>query len=184
MANTETIQQRAADTILQRRRAVQIGGETIEVAPPTVGTLIIMSEYLSQMPDMANDKERYLFEVIAKAKDCKPLAYAVSALIVGAKHWDDEIPNPRLKRRFPWQKKAFIKRRDYIADLILNELSPAELSECTGKLLNSMEIADFFACTIFLQGAAVGKPTRKMTDTGATPSGPSSRASSKASRAQ
>ena len=48
MATTET---KTADAILQRVTEITIGDEVYKVAPPTLATLISVSDELSKLPD-------------------------------------------------------------------------------------------------------------------------------------
>lgn len=157
---SKTTQERVADTILQRPKSITIGGHAYSVAPPTIGTLVIVSEYLSRIPEPSGDKSEYIFESLRIAKDCKPLAYAIAAIIIGAKHWEDKMPDPTFKPSI-WRKKApLINVRDYYADIILKEVEMTELADMMVRLFNDLEIADFFGCITFLRGVNLTKATK------------------------
>ncbi|MCC8155482.1 MAG: hypothetical protein LIP01_15645 [Tannerellaceae bacterium] len=46
----KTIESKVADTILERKMKLEIGGKYYEVAPPTTATLILVSELVAQLP--------------------------------------------------------------------------------------------------------------------------------------
>lgn len=80
----DNIEGLVSDTILQKPYSIQIGQETYEVAPPSIATLILASELISQLPKVELDKSLVTFESLRIAKDCKVLGDIVATLILGA----------------------------------------------------------------------------------------------------
>lgn len=165
-------EQKVADTMLQRPVVATIGGRDYDIAPPTIGTLVIASEYLCAIPAFNPEQGNYFFEVLAKAKDCKPMAYALAALVLGSKHWNDEDDTPRPWWVFLGRKKARRLKRDILVDTFLNEVSPREIGSLLVNILQTLEVADFFANSVFLGGVHMTKPTK--TETKVIRRGPSS----------
>lgn len=82
----DNIEGLVSDTILQKPYSIQIGQETYEVAPPSIATLILASELISQLPKVELDKSLVTFESLRIAKDCKVLGDIVATLILGAEN--------------------------------------------------------------------------------------------------
>ena len=135
MEKNETLESKVANVLLQKETEIQIGKKTYKAAPPTLATLIAVSELISKLPHYHIDGENVVAESLHIAKDCK--------VIVGAKP-----PTPRtlLSRWFGREKQDLQK----LATEILHELSPTQLHSTMASLLSSLNIADFFALTTFL----------------------------------
>lgn len=149
----KTIEGKVADTLLQRPRVVTIGQNKYKVNKPTVGTLVLMSELVAQLPNVEfNGNENYISWTIGNARDGKIVCDVASVLILGSKCSDKRFLN------IPFLKK----RREKLSEKILAEMSPSELSELLITLLKEMEVYDFFDITTFLIKANLTRPTREV----------------------
>lgn len=153
MKNT---QKRAADTLLQREFEIVLGGISYKVPQPTLGTLVMISERISQLPEFVVNKEKAVNSVLSSAKDCAPLADILAILIKGAKKINKSRVNPFWKV-FGSQKRLSRK--------ILNEATPAEIHQAIFRLIQEMDVTDFFQITTFLQGINLTKPTKVVEQT-------------------
>lgn len=174
----ETIEKKVADTILQRSSdSLEIAGNVYPIAPPTPATLILVSEQIAEMPDIRFDAENILFEVLNKAKDCKPLGKIVATLILGAKRANehrtvivDKIVPKRVFRwnKLRWETEYFHKGQvemdelEHLSTLILEECTNSTLREVVTKCLNNMQISDFFGLTTSLSEANLLKRTKEV----------------------
>lgn len=163
-----TIESRVAATILQRSVAsLEIEGVKYDIAPPTLGTLILASEIVSYFPEIGEveDKQR-IFMALFKAKDFKKLAELAAVLILGSKrHY--EYRTVEIRKRYFFglikRKKSVETRVDVRAELaekILNNVRPSVLFEVIIKRLRDNEIMTFFAITTSLNAANILKPTK------------------------
>jgi len=166
----QTIESKAANTILERKREITIGEDTYQVAPPTMATLILVSELVAQMPQTEMDPENILTETLRVAKDCRVLGHILAVLILG----EDFIPQqeiPSRKLRW-WEARDSIKRhvdpRDELAAKILKTLGPKRTKEMAVELLKGMEISDFFGLTTSLIEVNLTKMTREVEKTTAS----------------
>ena len=146
-----TVEQKVSQTILEKPQSVMLGGEAYEIAPPTLATLIMISEQVSLLPDL--DGENVLTQVLAKAKDAYPLAKIAAIAILGAKKINEEKKGGKL-----WHKKPSEFAR--LCEKIATECSIQELNLVIASLLVKMQIGDFFACTTSLTAANITRPTR------------------------
>lgn len=173
----QTIEQKAAQTILQQPEEIKVGEKTYAVAPPSVATLILVSGAVSRLPHLKLDDERVLEETLSIAKDCGELGDIAATLILGAKHVNDiEERRQTQRKRHLWgifhtkhttveyeTKKERLKRE------LLEELTPRELYNLIARTLQKMQVGDFFGLTTFLTAINLMRPTKVETE--ATASG-------------
>ena len=154
----DNIEGLVSDTILQKPYSIQIGQETYEVAPPSIATLILASELISQLPKVELDKSLVTFESLRIAKDCKVLA----TLILGAENITTEatVVQKSLFGLVRTRKKVTIDNRAVLSDKILKQISPSKVNALTLKIINRMEIGDFFGLTASLIEINLLKPTK------------------------
>ncbi len=157
--NKQTIEGQTASAILQKKRQIQIGAFTFDVAPPTTATLILASELISQFPTKAMKGENIAGEVLAEAEHYKALGELASLLIIGARD---------IKQTSSFNPFAYFYKRKQrkLAKRILQELSPKELYSLIAEILKGMEVVDFFALTTFLSEINILKAKKvEMTET-------------------
>ena len=138
----DNLENKTAKAILQQPVEVVIGEKTYQVAPPTIATLILVSEAISKLPKVNLDNEKIASESLNIAKDCAVLGEIVAILILGAK----ELIGTR-KSLFGTKE---VDRKAILATEILSELNPKQLSEMLNKLLAGMELGFFFQITTSL----------------------------------
>lgn len=163
-----TIESRVAATILQRTvGTLEIEGVKYDIAPPTLGTLILASEIVSVFPqiDEVEDKQR-IFTALFKAKDFKMLADLAAVLILGSKRLSEEREVTIVKRRFfglfkcKRKVKQTVDLRAELAQKILDNVRPSVLFEVIIQRLRDNEVMTFFAITTSLSAANILKPTK------------------------
>lgn len=159
---TQTIEQKVAETILQKDNIVQVGTIHYRVAPPSIATLILASQYISKLPKIKLDDGRIVEESLRIARECKVIGDIVAILILGAKMANKNIIS----------KLRYNNKRRRLAKKLLNNLTPNELYRLISDLLRHMEIGDFFGITTFLIDLNLTRPTKVVTET--TASGQSS----------
>lgn len=167
-AEYTTIESRVAATILERTvSTLEIEGVTYNIAPPTIGTLILASEIVSFFPkiDDVDDKQR-IFMALFKAKDFKMLADLAAVLILGSKRLTEEREVTVEKRHLfglikrKHRVKQTVDLRAELAKKILDNVRPSVLFEVIVKRLRDNEIMTFFAITTSLNAANILKPTK------------------------
>lgn len=191
MAKDKNIQERAAETMLQVPAKVRIGDRDYEVAPPSFGTLELVSAKLASIPDVGDltglpntDKA---VAMLRAAKDFGVLPDLLTVLILGSKHIRDKekVSQKRRKgglRGFFGAKEEVVEEisvADRLTQEIRDNVSPAQMSDIVPFLISSLQLTDFFVLTTFLREISVTEP--KKVEKKTTAPGPSSRASSKRS---
>lgn len=150
----KSIETQVAETILEKPFSVTIGNKTYNAAPPSVGTLILVSEAVSRIPEAPLNGEKIVESTLAIAADCAPIAEIAAILILGAKAIREGERKPfykRLRRR---------SEKEQLTEELLLEHSPSELFQLISELLATMEVGDFFAVTTFLQEVNLLRPTK------------------------
>lgn len=166
--HTPTIENKAAATILENPIAtIEIGGKQYEVAPPTTATLIMVSSLISELPEINPDMPdtEILPAILSAAKDCEALGQIAATIILGAKKIKQypmtTVDTYHVERKWSWRHFRKVEKvistpigvfeRDYIADIILEEMTPASLHEFLIATLSEAHLADFFVLTTSLR---------------------------------
>lgn len=157
------IEEKVADVILERTGGLTIDGVTFEVAPPSPATLILVSEVVATLPKVKLGDNNIMQGILTSAKDWRPVGKVAAILILGAKRIrEGRTVEPK---RSWWQQLLHLKKTnpikevDWLADKVLEEMSPKELMRLVSGRLGSMEMADFFGLTVSLSGANLTKAT-------------------------
>lgn len=166
MANPITIESRVAAAILERSTGeLYIDGQEYKVAPPTLATLILVSEIVSTLPivEKTEDNELKTYSVLHHAKNYKALGDIAAVLILGAKTISEEerkLSKPRRWYSFRWKKKQE-SQRQRLARIILENISPSKLFEIIIQRLKDNEVGFFFLITTSLSEANLLAPTKQ-----------------------
>lgn len=179
----KTIEQQAGAAILQSEEEFVCDGETFNIAPPCLETLIIASEYVSLLPTMpfSINPEKVFDQALFLAKDCRVLGDICAVLILGAKNLktvqtvkDTVVVKP--KGFWPWQKEvtAVVEKEIEIDNMaILSQklrfnLRPSELRAKMIERLKQMEVGDFFGLSTSLIEINLLTQTREVDETTAS----------------
>ena len=161
------IEQRVAETILQKTQKVEIGGVTYEIAPPTTATLILASGLIAQLPAIALDNKKILDETLYIAKDCRVLGDILAVLILGAKNvrTTKEVVKKRLFGLIQGREQVTVDNQAALSAILLENLSPSELNDHLALLLRTMQVSDFFGLTTSLIEVNLLRQTRGVVET-------------------
>jgi hypothetical protein len=170
MANNETIESTVADTILEKEVAtITIDGETYNIAPPTVATLILISQIVSRFPAVERvTGAAVVNSVLHHAKDFEALGELAAVMILGAKHLTETrtVVTYEKKwfglRRIAHTHTETIDRKSILADKIMKSYSPTKLYDLIISRINNLDIASFFVITTSLAEANLLKPTKEV----------------------
>lgn len=160
------IEQKVSETILQKPFSVKIGEKEYQAAPPTAGTLILVSEIIGQIPNTAIDKENPLGEVFQRAKYIPLVAKAIATMILGA----EAILFPPKSGVLDTFSSFFRRKKEKVsvevlANEILHKISVQEMATIFFQLLQKTQATDFFTLITFLSEANMLKPTKKVSET-------------------
>lgn len=164
----ETTETKTAKTILQEPEVVHIGSKTYTVAPPSIATLILVSEAVSRLPHEALDKDKVIEETLSVAKHCRELGDVAAILILGAKHIHDKTERQeKRKKRHLWGLFHTTKTvtvvesaKDKLARELLEDATPRDLHNGIAQMLLQMQVGDFFGLTTFLTEINLIRPTK------------------------
>lgn len=168
METNSTIESRVASAILERTTgAVEIDGKSYAIAPPTLATLILVSEIVSTLPVVENTKDntQRTYSVLHHAKNYKALGDIAAVLILGAKtilQEERQAQQPRHWYSFLKRRKKPLNTRKELAQKILENVSPTVLFEIIMRRLRDNEVGIFFLITTSLSEANMLKPTKEV----------------------
>lgn len=159
----KTEETKVSETLLQNCKEVKVGGVSYMVAPPSIATLVMVSEQISYMPALETCRESdVLTWSLRNAKDCKFLTDILATIILGAKKIKGER---RLIKKYLFgliqiNKIEQVNFKSELSERLINDYTPSELSKLTSVLLESMDIGAFFFTISFLQEVNLTKPTK------------------------
>ena len=165
----QTIESKVASAILEKKiGSIEIEGKTYDIAPPSVATLILISEIISTLPiveRVPNDK--IVNSVLHYAKDFRALGDICAILILGAKHLIEEVEETHERRIFGLFKKRYTTRRTIdrqaeLSRLIIENVRPSVIFNVIVQRLQDMEVGSFFSITTSLSEANILKPTKEV----------------------
>ena len=186
MNNMQTMEQQTAQAILEQPVLIVAGGQSFEVSPPTLKTLILASEAISTFPNMAIDKDNVVESALHVAKDSGVIGTVLAILILGSKHLVEQrtiteevekeveqveynrylwglIERPVIvKRTVKEQVERVIEvdRKKEVADFLLENCGNTELHALFARLITGFQLADFFGLTTFLTEINMLRPTK------------------------
>jgi hypothetical protein len=163
----DTVESKAAKTVLQQQEEILIGDETYKVSPPSVATLILASEAISRLPSVGIDSNNIALECLCIAKDCRILGDIIAILILGAKNITEtkKVAKKRLFGLVREEKEVAIDNKAILSKKLLEDVPPNGLHELMAKLLKSMQLSDFFGLTASLIEINILRKTREAVTT-------------------
>jgi len=174
----DTVQGKVADEVLQRPEIIEIGLMSFCVPPPTTGTLIMVSEELARFPEIKMSEDTLVYDVLREARRCEGIGRAVATILIGAKRiheFEKKTKAQREKRPCLlsrlFGRKNETKEENPVTALsrdLLDNASNRDLQEAFAKLIQRMQLGDFFALTTFLNAINQTKPTREVGTTTAS----------------
>ena len=171
-AMEQNIETKVARTILQQPEEMTIGDKTYKIAPPSVATLILASEVVSHLPQVHLDEEKIIEETLSIAKDCRELGDLLAILILGATHINDKVERRETQRKrhlwglFHTTRTITITEtaKEALSRELLENITPRDLNNGVAKIINMMQVGDFFGLTTFLTEINLMRPTKVETE--------------------
>lgn len=165
----ETIETITARAILQEPLEIPVSGKIYKVAPPTLGTLIEVSKYISQLPkidkEFIKNKEDIMQNALYLAKDSSALGDIIAIMMLGTKNLT--TTETKEKRIFFGLVRKIetitTNNQTELSKAIIHELSIIEINFLFQTLVKMLG-ADFFLSTLdFLNEINLLKETKTIT---------------------
>jgi len=158
---TKTIELQVADAVLDAPKIIVVGGETYEVKPITLRTLIRLSAMISYLPMFSSDltREEKVAMIIDRARECEALGDIVALMLL------QRGPNDGSRKK----RSEFRKLAQEALDL-----RPSQSHTVIDTALAPEEVGYFFGVITFLSAANILRATREVeqtTETDQTASG-------------
>jgi hypothetical protein len=172
----ETIEKKVADAILEKATdKITIEGNDYPIAPPTTGTLILISELVATMP-IVNKNANALYEVLRTAKDLSVIGKIAATLILGAKRIKEQRKVCKTEnvqhKHWSWRKlhkvtdtttkSVKVLEVDYLAEKLIDEVETHTLNNVIVKRLGESQFGDFFVLTTSLSEVNLLKRTKEV----------------------
>lgn len=159
-SNMQTVERQTADAVFERVKAITIGGVEYVVAPPTLATLILVSEEVSYLPHIDFNGQNTISDALRDARHFEGLADIAATLILGAQRIEvEEEHTYKMFGIIPRKRKVKVDMKARLADKLLN-VPISDLSTAVATLLSMMQVEHFFALATFLTNINLTKPTK------------------------
>lgn len=163
---SEPVQANVSNTILQKPiDSVRIGEKEYTIPAPTLATIIRVSELVSQCPVMPVDGDPsalkdsdIIYYSLHFAKEYHVLGEVLAVMILGAKVCDEPVTK---RNGLLGIHRVTKSRKAWLGDEILNSIRPTELLKLLIRLVQSLDIAPFFAVTTSLNAINLLRPTKR-----------------------
>lgn len=156
----QTIESATADAVLERVKAITIGGVEYIVAPPTLATLILVSEEVSYLPQVEFDEENAMNDALRVARHYRGLADIAAILILGAQRLEvEEVQRYKMWGFIPRTRKVKVNMQARVAEAMMN-VEMSELSTAVATMLQMLQVDHFFALATFLTSINLTKATK------------------------
>lgn len=143
------LEQSTADVILEKKKEIAIGDKTYLVAKPSFATLILLSEFISQLPTIDAESDEDTLKVsLFEAKNAAFLGEMIAILVLGARKCEPIELDGVIK----YPAKDLGKEINYELDL-------EEIFGLFFDLLKDLKIVFFSQITTFLKGVNLTKKT-------------------------
>lgn len=166
------IENLVASAILERSvGTIEINGQRYDIAPPTLATLILVSEIVATFPVVDKskiEKTDRIYSALHNAQYFRRIGEMLGVLILGAKNIMET--RTRIEKR-KWlfglirRKKKItetVNRAKELGDVLIENIRPTLAYDLIIALLQQNEISSFFAITTSLSEANIIKPTREV----------------------
>lgn len=137
----KTIQENAADTILQRPVEIRVGSKTLPVAKPNLATIYAMRALLSKIK--VERTENAFADAIRSTDNKDVVAELLAMLIIGERKRDDSLWGA-------YQYRKILRLRRETKDDILYNMEPKDIAHNVYVLLDTEQLTDFFVFTASL----------------------------------
>lgn len=164
------VEKKVADTLLERTIQVKVGAKVYEAPAPTLGTLVMVSELIADLPEVETKKD--VAAMFRNIRHGRKIARICAVFILGAKkilgkYGMDEMPLHPSGDPYGLHALSFRLRHrpqmravDALANEILLNCSNRDVSEIVAQLTQASNIDDFFELSTFLKEVSLTKPTK------------------------
>lgn len=166
----ETIESKVASAILEKPVGeIEIEGEVYKIAPPSIATIILVSEIISKLPVVNKvSNEEIVNSVLYHARFFRPLGNIAAILILGAKGLTEKRKKKIVKSylfgliKREKEIEIFVDKEKILAKQILENMRPSVLFNLVIRRLQDMEIGNFFGIITSLSDANILKATKEV----------------------
>ena len=159
-------EQKVADALLERKIQVKVGAKVYEAPAPTLGTLVMVSELIAELPELETKED--VAAIFRNIRHSGLIARICAIFIIGAKAVKNEQISSENKLRNLLRFRGPRTAVDALAEEILDNCTPADTSRIVANLTEASNLEDFFQLSTFLQEVNLTKPTKVEKETTAS----------------
>ena len=160
------VEQKVADALLERTIQVKVGAKVYEAPAPTLGTLVMVSELIADLPEL--DTKEDVAAIFRNARHGREIARICAIFILGAKAVRGEQISSENRLRNLLKLRGPFTKADALTDEILLNCTSADISRIVANLVDASNLDDFFELSTFLKEVNLTKPTKVEKETTAT----------------
>ncbi len=152
------MEEQVSKTILEEKESVNIGGESYNVAPPSIATLILFSKYVSKLPKESLSEKTAIASLLQNADKLHYVGYAIASVILGA----EKVKSKQSTIKRFWHK-IFNKKTEL--ELLAEKINHSDVENVSNvflTILSSLKLNVFFQLTTSLIEMNLTKPTREV----------------------
>lgn len=164
------LEQSTAEAILEKKTEIKIADKTYLVTKPSYATLILLSEFISQLPVIDAESDEDLLKLsLREAKNAKYIGEMLAILVLGAKGSEPyettekitkEVKSVLGNRQIEVDEQKIVYPAKELGEVINNELDLEEIFNLFFSLLKDLKIVFFSQIITFLSGVNLTKKTK------------------------
>lgn len=144
------IEERVSEAVLQKPITINVAGRVINIARPTLATLIEVSRLSARFPNELPSKDVSMLQfVLANAKDYGDLMAEIAAVLING--------SKRKKRQWFWSRN----KEEDVKKWLIENANCEEICNIVTVALNHQKIGFFLSTFISLSATNLTKPTRE-----------------------
>lgn len=157
----DSIHSKVASALLQTPMVVLLGGKKYVAPHPTIGTIVMASDRINNLPSLELDSEAAVRSQLTNAKECAEVGEILAIFILGAK----KIMEMNRRHRACFLFKSGFKAVEELGRKIMECSTPKEINRAFAVFVTNLDTSDFFDYTTFLQEIVLTKPTKVVEQT-------------------
>lgn len=145
-------EKKVADALLERTIQVKVGAKVYEAPAPTLGTLVMVSELIADLPGIESKED--VAAIFRNVRQGRKIARICAIFIIGAKAVKEMGRRSLLQRLFkPDPVNA-------LTNEILLGCNSSDVSRIVAHLVDASNLEDFFELSTFLREVNLTAPTK------------------------
>lgn len=159
----KTVETQISDAINQLPNNIIIDGKEYKIAPPTYGTLLMISAILSkQVKSIEFTDKTSISDILDNIESQSYAPEVLATLVLGSKKIKEQRIN-KYPKCLKWLKNSRKTDLEKLTEIFSDDTRISEVATNVIKILNErMDLGFFVQAGIFLKGAVMTAPTKEI----------------------